>query len=387
MADCEAYLELISASLDGAVTPAETKALKAHLEVCPQCRTLLEDLTALHAAMPEEEEPPQGFSERVMAAVAAQEKVVAFPAKTSRRRWGSIAAVAAVFALAAVGYGPLRHYLDMGNRDSVGAVQAPMAVSMYPAEALPTAAATLPPVPKIAEPALPTTVPEITAVEGTMDQVADAAAGRAVTDRSAAQTTADGEAGDATNTADAAAGNYEYRSYGGITGPVENDAPAQDAPAQGRMAAFPPAGAAAYSAESGAPAPEPGDAAPAANGGETVEGTVEPADETTPMPMPMMFSSTARTYTAALTLDLLPQGWEEALAETLAAMGEETQPAFPPEGLEVSAPEAQALITLAEDQEVPYTLTGALIEEETCLVTVAPPDAEITDPTPVSSAE
>lgn len=384
MPDCETYLELISASLDGVITPAETKALKAHLEVCPQCRTLLEDLTALHAAMPEEEEPPQGFSERVMAAVAAQEKVVAFPGKKNRRRWGSIAAVAAVFALVAVGYGPLSHYLDP-ELNSASGDQAPMAAAMDPVEASPTAA--LPSMAKVAGAALPTSEPETTTAEGSMDQVTDAAPDEPVGDTSAAKTAPDAAAGvipDAWN-------GYGNSSYGSVSDPPQSAEPPQEAPVPRRMAMLPPlesadgTGVGADSSTSASAAPAPADVAPVPDEAVTGETAPETANEL--VPMPMMLSATAPTYAAALTLDALPQGWEEALTESLGEVEEETEPSFPPEGLEVSAAEAQALMTLAEDQDVPYTLEGELIEGETCLVTVAPPDAEITDPTPVLSVE
>ena len=75
MAHCDEYSELISASLDGALSPAETEKLNAHLAQCPDCRALLEELSALHAALSDlpPVEVPSGLTERIMAAVAAEQ--------------------------------------------------------------------------------------------------------------------------------------------------------------------------------------------------------------------------------------------------------------------------------------------------------------------------
>lgn len=98
MSDCEKYLELISASLDGALTGAERAELDEHLASCPSCRALREDLTALRdgCAGWGEEDPPEGFAARVAAAAAAggAPKKVLF-----LRRYRSLLATAAVAAV------------------------------------------------------------------------------------------------------------------------------------------------------------------------------------------------------------------------------------------------------------------------------------------------
>lgn len=47
--NCEEYEILLSARLDGALTPEETARLEAHLAQCPQCRQLAQELETLQA--------------------------------------------------------------------------------------------------------------------------------------------------------------------------------------------------------------------------------------------------------------------------------------------------------------------------------------------------
>ena len=49
MAYCNEYTELISAALDGALSPGQRKELDAHLAACPECAALYKELSALHA--------------------------------------------------------------------------------------------------------------------------------------------------------------------------------------------------------------------------------------------------------------------------------------------------------------------------------------------------
>ena len=80
MTDCDRALELISAGLDGALTPEEKDWLEKHLEHCPACRALDADLASLHQLLPTlAPEPPAELKERIMDAVRA-EKTVPFPA-------------------------------------------------------------------------------------------------------------------------------------------------------------------------------------------------------------------------------------------------------------------------------------------------------------------
>lgn len=103
MAYCENYIDLISAGLDGALSPAEQKELEAHLAECPECRALRDDLAALRdglARLPAMK-PPADLTQRIMKAIPT-EKVVPFPGGRSPQ-WKKWVASAAVFALVIAG--------------------------------------------------------------------------------------------------------------------------------------------------------------------------------------------------------------------------------------------------------------------------------------------
>lgn len=104
MHPCEEALSLLSLQLDGALSPSEEQVLTAHLNHCPHCRQVAEDLQAIHTAMPTEVPCPQGLHQRMMEAIEAdaqtnnQPQLVALPQK-QHNRWKSWLAMAAVFAL------------------------------------------------------------------------------------------------------------------------------------------------------------------------------------------------------------------------------------------------------------------------------------------------
>ena len=105
MKNCEEFAPLLSAFVDGELTEEERAEVLAHVSECEECRRLLGELTALHAALGEleDEDVPEGFTEGVMAAVRA-EKAAAKPQAKKRsawRRWMPMAACAAIVALAA----------------------------------------------------------------------------------------------------------------------------------------------------------------------------------------------------------------------------------------------------------------------------------------------
>lgn len=109
MAYCNEYLELISAAIDGALSPTEQEKLSAHLSSCQECQRLYDDLSALHAAMaglPPAEEVPAELKGRIMDAVAAEAeeaKAPPFAPKKSTVRWQRWLASAAVLALVVLG--------------------------------------------------------------------------------------------------------------------------------------------------------------------------------------------------------------------------------------------------------------------------------------------
>lgn len=117
---CQDVPELLSASLDGELTSDEQAQLDAHLNTCPACRALYEDLAGLHTADWEPEVPPE-LTERILANLPAQQtgKVIYW------KRWGAMAAAIALVALAAWRL-PLRPPADPGitadTSDTTGAV-------------------------------------------------------------------------------------------------------------------------------------------------------------------------------------------------------------------------------------------------------------------------
>jgi len=64
---CEEALTLISAKLDGALTKQEDDALQAHLEHCPECRRVLQELTDAENGIHElQADPPDTLVPGVM---------------------------------------------------------------------------------------------------------------------------------------------------------------------------------------------------------------------------------------------------------------------------------------------------------------------------------
>ena len=154
MAHCDEYMELISASLDGALSPAEAEKLNAHLAQCPECRALSEELTALHAALSDlpPVEVPSGLTERIMAAVAAEQVLPFTPAekKKSSIRWQRWLASAAVLAVVLLGTWSWKPWEHRAANDSLapaaGEPQAPQATETVTgphSEAIPQEEATL----------------------------------------------------------------------------------------------------------------------------------------------------------------------------------------------------------------------------------------------------
>ena len=106
---CETYLELLSSSLDGTLTPGEAARLEAHLAACPQCRALKAELEAVHTALQNlpTVEAPAGLYDRIMEAVSA-DNVAPFAPPGKKKpafRWQKWAAAAAMFAVMMAGYG------------------------------------------------------------------------------------------------------------------------------------------------------------------------------------------------------------------------------------------------------------------------------------------
>lgn len=76
MIDCEKFEEMISARLDGELSPEDERLLQAHLDKCPSCRAMAEVFSAVSKASRKSVDVPAGLHESIMSAVksAAAEK-------------------------------------------------------------------------------------------------------------------------------------------------------------------------------------------------------------------------------------------------------------------------------------------------------------------------
>lgn len=112
--ECDKYLELLSARLDGPLTPEEEQALEAHLSRCLACRTAGAQLAALQGAFPELEEvpAPEGFAQGVIDRIRAEEPKKVIPL-FKRPQFRALAGLAACLVLAVGLYGVSQpHNLD-----------------------------------------------------------------------------------------------------------------------------------------------------------------------------------------------------------------------------------------------------------------------------------
>lgn len=104
--DCDKYMELLSARLDGALTEEEERELEEHLAACPDCRAVGAQLSALQGAFPELEEipVPEGFTQSVMDRIRAEEPKKVIPL-FKRPQFRALAGLAACLVLAVGLYG------------------------------------------------------------------------------------------------------------------------------------------------------------------------------------------------------------------------------------------------------------------------------------------
>lgn len=102
--DCTAAQIALSAWLDGELSPQEAQELQEHLAGCPRCRALREEFTALSDLLREAPAPavPPALKEQVMANLPPQEGPKGKLISVQWKRWGAMAAVAAIVIAAAV---------------------------------------------------------------------------------------------------------------------------------------------------------------------------------------------------------------------------------------------------------------------------------------------
>lgn len=93
--DCDKYIELMSAALDGECTAEERRQLDSHLAVCPECAELFNLLSANANAIRELDcDMPADLKDRIMSSLPEQEK----PARKGKvihwKRWVPVVAAA-----------------------------------------------------------------------------------------------------------------------------------------------------------------------------------------------------------------------------------------------------------------------------------------------------
>ncbi len=104
MKDCSYYEEQISPFLDGMLLPQEADMLVAHLEQCPKCRALYQDMACLSKVMYYlEATPPAGFSDTVLQEIRQVKE------KTQKVR--QFLSGAAVFLIVLMGGGDSRNFV------------------------------------------------------------------------------------------------------------------------------------------------------------------------------------------------------------------------------------------------------------------------------------
>lgn len=101
--NCDKYLELMSAALDGELSAEERRELDSHLAVCPDCAQLYQNLSGQTAVMRELDcEVPADLKERIMSNLPKQEQ----PAKQGKvihwKRWAPVAAAACLALVVAL---------------------------------------------------------------------------------------------------------------------------------------------------------------------------------------------------------------------------------------------------------------------------------------------
>lgn len=126
---CAEYAPLISAAVDGEVSPEERRELMEHLAQCPACREAYEQMLAMQMAFEElDAELPGDLAGDVMAKIRSQQK------KPRRRYWMQLSVAAACCALVFLGYrslglGTADHSNTVTTADSTLADSADMAMN------------------------------------------------------------------------------------------------------------------------------------------------------------------------------------------------------------------------------------------------------------------
>ena len=319
MYTCDQALELLSARLDGALTPEEEAGLEEHLAHCPDCQALAADLEEIHDAIPGlYQEPPPELKERVMAQIRAENTPISLDevrkkrsGRKTWRSWGAMAAVMAVVFMSAVAM----RFGDDGDTAGVPESTPVQSVSLYSAlpEASEPAEADVP-MSREAEAgdsarSTPSGDTEET-VQTTQDETqADGSGVQTYTNEGAAKTAAEGQE----NQAEQGDGQESQTETASVT-PFQAAEPSENEPEKGNSGAVP-------------------------NEAMLMEGAE--IDSAQPSPA-------GKVYYARL-----PEGWEQLFPDVAGI-----------DAMRVTSEEAQAFLELLEEQGIPYTVEGDLDGED-----------------------
>lgn len=96
MNTCGFDAALLDLFLDGALSPEEMERVQAHLDICPECQSYIDDVLTMRDFFPDAEdvELPENFAAHVMAEVAKAPQ-----SRPRKQPWGKLAAAAACLAL------------------------------------------------------------------------------------------------------------------------------------------------------------------------------------------------------------------------------------------------------------------------------------------------
>ena len=150
MKQCASYEPLLDAFTEGDLFMEDMVWVQQHLNTCPDCQAYVDDLLTIRAAFPtvEETEVPEGFAERVMAAVAATPQT-AIPTKSPPQKsakgktyWAKmLAPLAACCAIVILAQSGLKLASGGSAAESAPAAEAPMEMALVADTAMPEAVA------------------------------------------------------------------------------------------------------------------------------------------------------------------------------------------------------------------------------------------------------
>jgi anti-sigma factor RsiW len=124
-------VELLSASIDRELRPAEALALESHLEGCAECRGLLVDFRRLDGALADDPPPavPTGLKERILAQVRPQTATAPIP---FWRQAMPLAAAASVVMAVLLWYGRPNRLPPLSEVAPASALELPTAEAALP---------------------------------------------------------------------------------------------------------------------------------------------------------------------------------------------------------------------------------------------------------------